>query len=170
MRERPRDQAGRAHLPDGDDGIDFDRGAERQHRHADRAAGVAAGLAEYLLHQLGGAVGDLRLVGEMPFEATKAPSLTIRSTRSSDPSACFICAISITAQRSAAAAMLDVIIGAELADDQGPVLAERQLPGNVEQAAGFHRGHISRDRRRGFGSLMPSAARRASMLSVMTDR
>ena len=47
-----------------DDRIDLDRGAERQHRHADRAAGVAAGLAEHLLHQLGGAVGDLGLIGE----------------------------------------------------------------------------------------------------------
>src|SRR5688500_16693123 len=51
-------------LLDGDDGIDLDRGAERQRRHADRGAGVAAGLAEHLLHQLRGAVGDLGLVDE----------------------------------------------------------------------------------------------------------
>src|ERR1700709_2833669 len=60
---------------DGDDGIDFDRGAERQRRHATRAAGVAAGLAEYLLHQFGGAVGDLGLVGEMLFRGNEGAKL-----------------------------------------------------------------------------------------------
>src|SRR6185295_2243529 len=42
---------------DGDDGIDLDRRAQRQNWHADRAPDMAAGLAEHLLHQLGGAVG-----------------------------------------------------------------------------------------------------------------
>src|SRR3954468_2247962 len=45
-----------------DDGIDLDRRPERKHRHADGAAGVAAGFAEHLLHQLRSAVDDLRLV------------------------------------------------------------------------------------------------------------
>src|SRR3546814_17361073 len=49
---------------DRDNGINLDGGTERQHRNADRAAGVAAGLAEYLPHQLGRAVGDLGLVSE----------------------------------------------------------------------------------------------------------
>src|SRR3546814_19159907 len=36
---------------DRDNGINLDGGTERQHRNADRAAGVAAGLAEYRIHQ-----------------------------------------------------------------------------------------------------------------------
>src|SRR6186713_2722299 len=50
---------------DGDDRIHLDRGSERQYRNADRAARMAAGFAEDLLHQLGGAVRHLRLVGEV---------------------------------------------------------------------------------------------------------
>src|SRR3546814_2504464 len=46
------------------DGIDLDRGAERQDRDADRAARMASRLAEHLLHQLGRAVRDLGLRGE----------------------------------------------------------------------------------------------------------
>ena len=49
---------------DRDDRVDLDRDAERQHRDPDRAAGMAPGFAEHLLHQLRRAVGDLGLVGE----------------------------------------------------------------------------------------------------------
>src|SRR3954466_8937745 len=49
-----------------DDCIDLDRGSQRQHRHADGAAGMAPGLAEHVLHQLGRAIGDLGLMGEAP--------------------------------------------------------------------------------------------------------
>ena len=48
-----------------DDHLDLDRGVERQHRDADRGAGVPAGVAEDLADQLGGAVGDPRLPGEV---------------------------------------------------------------------------------------------------------
>src|SRR5262245_25677525 len=50
---------------DGDDGIDLDRGAQREHRNAHRASRVAARLAEHLLHQFGRAIGDLGLGGEI---------------------------------------------------------------------------------------------------------
>src|SRR3546814_21070175 len=46
-----------------DDRIDLYRGAQRQHRHAYRAASVAPGVAEQFGHQFRGAVGDLGLVG-----------------------------------------------------------------------------------------------------------
>ena len=90
-------------VADLDDRIDLDRDAQRQHRHADRAAGMAPGLAEHLLHQLRRAVGDLGLVGEVARRLTNTPSLTTRSTRSSEPSAAFICASSMMPQRRAAA-------------------------------------------------------------------
>src|SRR3546814_6700294 len=48
-----------------DDRIDLYRGAQRQHRHAYRAASVAPGVAEQFGHQFRGAVGDLGLVGEI---------------------------------------------------------------------------------------------------------
>ena len=50
---------------DRDDRIHFDGHAQRKNRDPDRAAGMASGLAEHLLHQLRSAVGDLGLVGEM---------------------------------------------------------------------------------------------------------
>src|SRR5688572_14884255 len=49
---------------DRNNGVHLDRGAERQHRHADRAARVPPRFAEHPLHQFRSAVGDLGLVGE----------------------------------------------------------------------------------------------------------
>src|SRR5690606_39442672 len=51
-------------LLDLDDHLDLDRGVQRQHGHAHRAAGVPARLAEHLAEQLTGPVDDLRLAGE----------------------------------------------------------------------------------------------------------
>ena len=50
--------------PDRYDRVDFDRRTERQDGHADRAARMAARLAEQRHHQLGRAVGNLWLNGE----------------------------------------------------------------------------------------------------------
>src|SRR5436305_10387723 len=44
--------------------VDLDGYTKRQHRDSDGASGVPSGLAKYLLHQLGGTVGNLGLVGE----------------------------------------------------------------------------------------------------------
>src|SRR5579859_3565993 len=49
------------------DQLDLDRCVERQHRDADRAAGVPARLAEHLKQQFAGTVDDLRLAGEPRF-------------------------------------------------------------------------------------------------------
>src|SRR3712207_5661084 len=54
----------RSLAPNGDNRIDLDRRAARQGRNAHRAPGMPPGLAEHLLHQLGCAVRDQRLVGE----------------------------------------------------------------------------------------------------------
>src|SRR3546814_18378609 len=59
---------------DRDNGINLDGGTERQPRNADRAAGVEAGLAEYLLHQPGRAVGDPGLAREETDAVGEAPS------------------------------------------------------------------------------------------------
>src|SRR4029453_7961153 len=47
------------------DRIHLDRDAERKDWHADRRTRLAAGLAEHLLHQLGRAIRNLGLVGEI---------------------------------------------------------------------------------------------------------
>src|SRR5215472_18549690 len=52
-------------VPDLDDQLDLDRGIERQHGGADRAARMPACLAEHLQQQLAGSVDDLRLPGEV---------------------------------------------------------------------------------------------------------
>src|SRR4051794_7735500 len=110
-----------------DDGIDLDRRPQRKHRHADRAAGVAAGLAEHLLHQLRRAIGDLGLVGEGagavdedaelndpldPVEAAQSPLHLGEQHQPAGP--------------RGAHAVFEAQILAELAGDQGAIL-ERDL-------------------------------------------
>src|SRR5690606_3963011 len=51
--------------PDKDDRIDLDGGIERQHRHAHRAARMAARIAKDIDHQFRRAIGDFRLVAEV---------------------------------------------------------------------------------------------------------
>ena len=48
-----------------DDRVDLDRRTQRQDRHADRCAGMAARFSEHVEHQFGRAIGDLRLIGEI---------------------------------------------------------------------------------------------------------
>ena len=80
-------------------------------------------------------------------ELTNTPSLTIRSTRSSEPSAAFIWASSMIPQRRAAAMpAVEVDVLAEPAFDQAAVLGEADLAGDVEQAADLDRGDIGGDR------------------------
>ena len=97
---------------------------------------MAAGLAEHFLHQLRRAVGDLGLVGEIEGALlTNTPSFTTLSTRSSEPSAAFICASSMMPQRRAAAIpAFEVHVLAKPALDQAAVLGEADLAGDVEQA------------------------------------
>src|SRR3954449_12318975 len=45
--------------------LDLDRGVQREGRDADRRTGVHSRIAEHLAEQLGRAVGDLRLPGEV---------------------------------------------------------------------------------------------------------
>src|SRR5947209_526433 len=47
-----------------DNRVHFHSHPKRQHRDSHCAPGVPSGLAKYLLHQLGGTVGNLGLVGE----------------------------------------------------------------------------------------------------------
>ena len=159
----------------GDDRIDLDRRAERQHRHADRAARMAPGIAEHRDHQLGGAVGDLGLVGEMAGRRrrTRRASRSARPDRA-PPSAALICARIISAAAlGRLPAMLDIEILAEPPGDQRAVLAERQLAGDMEQPADLDRRHIGGDGRGGLGkgeAEFGKAGRAASVMRAFRAR
>ncbi len=70
--------ATRARLGELDDELDLDGGVEREHGDADRAARVTAGVAEDLAEQLGGAVHDARLAGEVRGGGDEADDLDDR--------------------------------------------------------------------------------------------
>src|SRR5688572_29581888 len=97
---------------------------------------MATGLAEYVLHQLGRAVGDFRLVGEIasgidkraelhdPLDPVERPQRGLHLREQINPaSAC---------RRDSGR---EIHILAETAFDQLPVLAETDLSGNVEDPA-----------------------------------
>src|SRR3546814_540537 len=123
---------------DRDNGINLDGGTERQHRNADRAAGVAAGLAEYLLHQLGRAVGDLGLVSEGtgavdedaelhdPLDAVEVAQRLLH-----------LCDQHHTAGARRLLTIVDVAVFTETAGHELPFV-ERKLARNMEQHSGFH--------------------------------
>ena len=48
-----------------ENGVHFHRHAARQRAHADRGAGMLAGIAEHRHEQVGGAIGHFRLLGEI---------------------------------------------------------------------------------------------------------
>src|SRR5436190_18883472 len=131
---------------DGDDGIDLDGSAEREDRDSDGAARMPPGLAEHPLHQLGGAVGDLGLVGEAGIGGDERPQLD----DSLDPVERSERLLDLGDQHHRAAlrrflALLEPLVEAERSGDQRAVLAERQLAGNVEQSGDLDRRNISGD-------------------------
>ena len=109
---------------------------------------MASGFAEHVLHQLGRAVGDLGLVGEIGrAELTNTPSLTTCSTRSSEPKR----RLHLREQHDPAAARgggpgVEVDILAQPAFDQAAVLGEADLARDVQQAIGLDGRDVGRDR------------------------
>src|SRR4029077_6554544 len=86
--------------------FDFDRDAARQRAGPDRGPGMPAGIAEHLDHQIGGAVDDLRHVGEIG------------------------CAVDEPAEPQAAADAVEIAAGgdAQMRDDVEGAEARRLLP------------------------------------------
>ena len=155
----------RRRLGELDDELDLDRRVQRQHRDADGAARVLARLAEDLAEQLGGAVDDAGLAGEVGAEATKPTTLTMRVTRSSEPMTLRAAASALSTHVRAS---LGSVLGGRPPAPTLPVAGERavderQLPGREHQVAGDDGGHVGRDGLRDARQLRPSSARRSSM-------
>ena len=62
-------------VADEQDGFDLDRHAIGQRAHADRRAGMPPGITQHLDQQIGAAVDDLRVIGEVRFRIDHAEQL-----------------------------------------------------------------------------------------------
>src|SRR5512139_10407 len=135
-----------------DDRIHLDRDTEWKDRYANRRACVPAGFAEDLLHQLGGPVGDLRLVDEIAMAVDENAQLH----DSLDPVERAKGRLHLGQQHNSATASgglsrLQVQPFSQTAFDQAAVLGKADLAGDMQQAVGLDRGDIAGDRRGRFG-------------------
>jgi hypothetical protein len=137
-----------------DDRVDFDRRAERQHRHADGAARVATRFAEQRFHQLGSAVRDLRLLREGRIAVHEHAQLDDLF----DPRPVAVQRLADLCDEHQRAAPRGVIaaclvgVGAQPSGHDLPV-AEGKLAADMQQPARLDDGDIGGNRRGGFGKL-----------------
>src|SRR5665213_166797 len=129
--------------------FDFDRDSQWQGTDADRGAGMLAGIAEYLDHQIGGAVDDLRHLGELggavdePAEA-KHPLHLVEVAAAGDPQ------MRQDVEGAEPGGLLpigDADPGAELADEFGLAVAHADLARHDHEIARAGERYIIRDRR-----------------------
>ena len=104
-------------------------------------AGMLAALAEHGDQEIGSAVGDQMLLGEVGVEATKTVILTRRGSCSRSPSAALACARTLMAQSLAAScAGGDVDVAPQQAGGLQLAVLQRQLAGGEEQVAALQKG------------------------------
>src|SRR5687768_1937847 len=129
-----------------EDHLDFDGDVEGELEHADGGAGVAAAFAEEVDQQLGGAVDDLRLV-------VKAGGAVDEAEQLDDAADAVEIAESVLDgsqgvehdELGGGAALLDIEVLAELADEDALLILNRAVAGDVEQVANLHRADVFAD-------------------------
>ena len=130
-----------------DEDLDLDGGVERQHRYADGRARVHAGVTERRTEQVGGAVGDLRLAGEVGRRGHEADHLddALDLVEVAD--------LGLHGGDRVERALLGVRaassgrhLAADLPGGQQLARAHRELAGGVDVGARPDRGHVGRDR------------------------
>src|SRR5690348_18237729 len=136
-----------AHL---EDGVHLDRDAARQRVHADGGARMASGIAEDLDHDIGGAIGDLRLLREVvgamdegtePDAARDPVKIAIQGS--------FRMRKNVEgAELRRFLSVLEGNLAAELADKSQLAVPLTDLSGDEKEIAAAHEGHVVRDRRR----------------------
>ena len=122
---------------DADDDLDLDRRVERQHGYADGGARVHAGVAERPAEQLGGAVRDLRLAGEVRGRRHEHDDLDDLRDPVEVADLDFTAAIALSAHCCAhATASSGLTSPPTLPVDQQLAVLHRQLAGGEDQVAG----------------------------------
>ena len=132
--------------------LDLDRRVQRERRHADGGPCVHAGVAEDGAEQLGGAVGDLRLGGEVGRRRDEDDDLhdaldqrqvaDLGVDRRDRVEGALLCA---------GVGLLLGHLGADLAGGHQLARAHRELAGGEDLVAAAHRRDVDRDRRGDLG-------------------
>src|SRR5262249_38187045 len=124
--------------------FDLDRDAARQRRRADRGAGVLSGVAEYLDHQVGGAVDDLRHIGEVGCAIDKAanPQATAYAVKIAAGGDAEMRDEVQRAETRGLLAVGDADAGAELPDKAPFAVPLADLPGDEDLIAGEGERHV----------------------------
>src|SRR5690606_20315339 len=134
-----------------EDAVDLDRDAEGQRFGADGHAGVLAGLAEDLGHQIRGAVDHPRLFREVG-GAVDQPEQLDHTGHAVESSGNRVLDLGQDLERGLArrlVAALDRQVAAALADITGLAVDDRPLAGDVDEMAGDDRADIAAARRKG---------------------
>src|SRR5205085_10770523 len=128
--------------------FDLDRDAARQSARADRGAGVLAGIAKHLDHQIGGAVDHLRHVGELG-RAVDKPAEPQTAADAVEIAAGGDLQMRDDVERTEPRRLLplgDADAGAELADKAPLAIPLADLPGDKDEVAGDCERNVVRQR------------------------
>ena len=116
------------------DRLDLDRSIARQARATDSKARMTPGLAHRLNHQIGGAVDDLGMIAEVGRAGDEAAELQAAAELAQIAAAGGL-GLGQKVERAEPRRLLtlrDADLGADLAGDRHPALAERQLAGHEQ--------------------------------------